>query len=433
MSSLTKFSFWRNSRIVFKKIYPVWEKRSLLTQTVVSESNRSIIDDTEIENLSAWRSVLTSYQDWTPSKSALEIPLEKTEKKIPSIDLRYYDFSKFIDGDWVLLQKVTRNHKKGLERVKLFGPLCRGKLIQTTYGAIQHDLILGLKCGSVVKTHVGIEYLAHFPTLDEYLMYARRHVAPIYPKDAATIVSLLDIRPTSHMLECGTGNGFLSMCLARIVFPMGHLRSIDENPQTIQKARRIIKNFSRGLYLDSISFTTGDVSAIFNKDPPSSPIYDGAVMDVPAPENHLASILPWIHYDRFIVIYLPNITQVLEVVGKIRVDKLALKVVQVLEVEWKPWDCRSSVIRKIDRKKNPANYQDPKDKPKEKSVLYTDFLDDYDDDDDDDDNHYEEEEDNSQGNISESRLPPSDVWVCRPSHHRGPHTGFLIQLRKNSY
>lgn len=54
------------------------------------------------------------------------------------------------------------------------------------------------------------------PTLEEYVVLMKRVPAPTYPKDAQTMVSMLDLAGGSHVLEAGAGSGGLTLYLSRI-------------------------------------------------------------------------------------------------------------------------------------------------------------------------------------------------------------------------
>ena len=53
------------------------------------------------------------------------------------------------------------------------------------------------------------------PTLNEFTELMKRVPTPSYPKDAHTIVSLLDLGGGSHVLESGSGSGGLTLHLSR--------------------------------------------------------------------------------------------------------------------------------------------------------------------------------------------------------------------------
>lgn len=139
-------------------------------------------------------------------------------------------------------------------------------------------------------------------------------------------------------------------------------------------ARKHVQRYSRGRYKDVVTFHLGSVSDLALPDEP----FDGIALDMPDPRPVLPNLLPALRNDRFIVCYLPNMTQVLALLATIR--ELPLMMETCIEAEWKEWEIRATQIR-------------------DKSKLAEGASD--------------------------------EAWVCRPKNHdvRG-HTAFLVKLRK---
>ncbi|CAG8699729.1 24158_t:CDS:2, partial [Dentiscutata erythropus] len=281
-----------------------------------------------------------------------DITLKKTSSKnvasvatlppLPQIPQKYCR-SRFEEGDMVLLRDTQKRIKSS--RVFLIGPLKIGNKKEIPGGILDHSNIIGKSVRDIVKTNKDKSYTIHFPTLDEYVVMIPRLMTPIYPKDASTIVALLDLHPYSRIMEAGTGNGSLTLYLARSLYPTGHLHSIDINRDASIKARGNVARFSRGIYSDYVSFSIGQCSKVLNSMDITLSIYDGVALDMPEPWNELPSIIPRLKIDRYIVCYLPNMTQVLELIKQIKYHKIALATEQVLEIQWRPWNVRATVIR----------------------------------------------------------------------------------------
>ncbi|CAJ0631996.1 5776_t:CDS:2, partial [Entrophospora sp. SA101] len=305
------------------------------------------------------------------------------------------DRSKFIEGDMVILRdqsSLSLSKNNHAPRTILIGPLNKNGKHDTHKGIIYHDSIIGNPPRSRILTHTNKLFTIHFPTLDEYILMYRRHTTPIYPKDANTIIGLLDLHPYSKILESGTGNGFLTLYLARALYPTGTIHTIDINLDYTKKAQKNIRNFSRGLYYDIINFSTGSCSEILkiaddgskkeassealpipplsfsSSASPLSPleIYDGVVLDMPEPWNDLPTIVKQLKIDCFIICYLPNMTQVLNLVKSIKIRSNNERIVKHLI--------------------------------------------------------------NNNNMIPEKAL----AYICRPSHTPTNHTAFLVQLKKIS-
>ena len=94
-----------------------------------------------------------------------------------------------------------------------------GGEFHTHRGAIDHDTVIGLPEGSVVKSTNGDSFLVLRPLLIDYVMSMPRGAQVIYPKDAAQIVHEGDIFPGARVLEAGAGSGALTCSLLRAVGP----------------------------------------------------------------------------------------------------------------------------------------------------------------------------------------------------------------------
>ncbi|CAG8644047.1 7301_t:CDS:2 [Funneliformis mosseae] len=275
-----------------------------------------------------------------------------------------FDRTKFVEGDTVILRDTAKKIKGS--RKSLIGPLTKGAKTENFCGIINHDSIIGISIRSVIKTNKGIV------------------------SDKGNSVALLDLHPYSRILEVGTGNGSLTLYLARAIYPTGHIQTIDCNAENIRKSQKNVKQYFRGIYYDNITFNIGTCSDIFNSLSESA---DGIVLDLPEPWLELPSIIPKLKLDRFIICYLPNMTQVLELIKFIRVKKFKLATEQVLEILWRPWEVRSTVIRS---------------KMDENISFSIDNL------------------------VMENRIPEKALaYVCRPTcDNTTGHTAFLVQLKK---
>lgn len=226
------------------------------------------------------------------------------------------------------------------------GPLCLGGEKGAKEGMISHDSIIGKKPRSLIKINSGI-YMAHFPTLSEYVVNVPRQCTPIYPKDACSIVQMLDLEPGHNVLEAGTGNGSLTLHLARAVAgggdTVGKVDTFDIRREHSRTAQRHVQKFSRGRYDPIVNFHVGSVGDKLVEMMEPQEHFDGIALDMPEPSEQIPKILPYLRNDRFIVCYLPNMTQVLAL-GQF-IEEFPLVMEDCLEVDWKEWEVRSTHIR----------------------------------------------------------------------------------------
>lgn len=121
-------------------------------------------------------------------------------------------------------QMINRNFQYG-DRVQLTD--AKGKLYSITLtpgaewhthkGMLKHDEVVGLPEGSLVKTNQELKFQAFRPLLADYVLSMPRGATIIYPKDAAMILGVADIKPGIRVLEAGVGSGALSISILRAI------------------------------------------------------------------------------------------------------------------------------------------------------------------------------------------------------------------------
>ncbi|NBS62039.1 MAG: tRNA (adenine-N1)-methyltransferase, partial [Microbacteriaceae bacterium] len=137
------------------------------------------------------------------------------------------------------MTNIMRGVFRAGERVQLTGPKGRlntitlraGAVFGTHRGDIKHDDIIGKPDGSVITNQAGVEYLALRPLLTDFVLSMPRGAAIVYPKDAASIVTMGDIFPGARVVEAGVGSGALSMYLLRAVGESGSLTSFERRAE----------------------------------------------------------------------------------------------------------------------------------------------------------------------------------------------------------
>lgn len=229
-------------------------------------------------------------------------------------------------GEWVLLKDA-----KG--RAYLLR-LREGGVFSHHRGTVSHEAIREAGPGGRVYTHLGEGLSVHRPSLEEYVLHMRRAATPTYPKDAAAMVMLLDLFPGARVLEAGTGSGGLTLFLARAVGQEGRVVSYEKRPHHLRQAQENVRAFSR---LDNVDFILGSLE---EAELPEEG-FDGVALDLMEPWTVLEKAVRALRTDRFLVAYLPNLTQVLELVQ--RAEGLPLVLEKVLEVQHRTWEIRPPV------------------------------------------------------------------------------------------
>ncbi|GAB0135224.1 hypothetical protein EsDP_00003570 [Epichloe bromicola] len=215
--------------------------------------------------------------------------------------------------------------QQGLKYPKwhLTAPLRPSGTIKLSYGAsLPAADLIGKKLLDLVHDSKGNRVVLQEPTLSSYVVNSERHATPIYPHDANTIVSLLDLNPSRpgeedhddhqghgtpvfEIFEAGTGMGSLTLHIARAIHAanpplppsLRHdiceakfrpesnpsltradlnpdaeealdlyrasrravLHTLDQKPKHTHAAYRLIRNFRRAQYLPSIDFHIGSI------------------------------------------------------------------------------------------------------------------------------------------------------------------------------
>lgn len=232
-------------------------------------------------------------------------------------------------GDWALLQdRRGRNYLLRLEPEARF---------DSQRGSITHAQILGAGFGGAVSTAQGERFTVHGPTLEDYVLNMPREATPAYPKDAATMAFLLDLAPGMRVLEAGSGSGGLTLYLARAVGPGGQVLSYESRPRHLERARRNLAVFEDW---GNVTWLEADLGAV---DKLVDDSLDGIALDLMEPWTVLRAVTPALKPDRFLVTYLPNITQVTALLEHVQNTELPYLHERTVEVQHREWDIRPPV------------------------------------------------------------------------------------------
>ncbi len=122
-------------------------------------------------------------------------------------------------GDRVQLTDAKRRHYTVV--------LQQDEQFHSHKGIIEHNDIVGMDEGSVIKSTLGSDFLLFRHLMVDHVLSMPRGAAVIYPKDSAQILVEGDIFMGARVLEAGAGSGALSMTLLRAVGPEGHVFSYE--------------------------------------------------------------------------------------------------------------------------------------------------------------------------------------------------------------
>lgn len=141
-------------------------------------------------------------------------------------------------------------------------------------------------------------------------------------------------RPGDAGPRAGTGSGGLTLFLARAVGEKGLVESYEARPHHLAQAERNVRAFWQ---VENVRFHLGKLEEAELEEA----AYDGVALDLMEPWKALEKAALALKPDRFLVAYLPNITQVLELVRAAEAHPFRLE--RVLEVGWREWEVRLPV------------------------------------------------------------------------------------------
>lgn len=137
-----------------------------------------------------------------------------------------------------------------------------GEYLQTHYGMIAFDDVIGVSFGTQVRTHLGHGVYVLPPNIDDIVKHLHRETQIIFPKDLGYIVMKMSIMPGVKVIEAGSGSGALTMLLAMLVGEDGHVFSYERKSKMQALA---IRNIRRIGMEHRVSFIERDISAGFDQ------------------------------------------------------------------------------------------------------------------------------------------------------------------------
>ncbi|AQT79778.1 SAM-dependent methyltransferase [Mycolicibacterium litorale] len=213
-------------------------------------------------------------------------------------------------GPFVVGDRVQLTDAKGRHYTMVLTP---GAEFHTHRGAIEHDTVIGLPEGSVVKSTSGDAFLVLRPLLIDYVLSMPRGAQVIYPKDAAQIVHEADIFPGARVLEAGAGSGALTCSLLRAVGPTGQVISYEVRDDHAVHAQRNVATFF-GEVPDNWQLIIGDIvdSTL------AEASVDRVVLDMLAPWEVLDTVARLLIPGGVLMVYVATVTQLSKTVEALR-------------------------------------------------------------------------------------------------------------------
>jgi tRNA (adenine57-N1/adenine58-N1)-methyltransferase len=211
-----------------------------------------------------------------------------------------------------------------------------GARLQTRYGEVNFDALIGLPYGTPFKTHLGHAMLVLTPSLDDVFTHIKRETQIIYPKDLGYIALKLGLRQGVQAIEAGSGSGALTALLALMVGDAGHVYSYERRPGNIQQARQNVKR----LDLDHrVTFIERDIQTGFDQ----AGVH-ALFLDLPNPQAYLDIAWKALQLGGFFGAIVPTVNQLMDLLatlyrgpwGMVQAEELLLRRWKTLPARIRP-------------------------------------------------------------------------------------------------
>ncbi|XP_071794717.1 tRNA (adenine(58)-N(1))-methyltransferase, mitochondrial-like [Asterias amurensis] len=318
-----------------------------------------------------------------------------------------------IDGEMVIA--LRENFKRHEFLCRMFRLDAQNRF-RCKYGVILHADIVGHQAGRTFSTDLDIDIMIRRPTLEEFVLYMRRTPVISYPKDCCTMLMMIDASPGDVILEAGTGSGAMTLFLSRAVGERGRVHSFEAREVHQKRAMKNINQWRSSWNVchpehhwpQNVSFHLGKLESRC-KDLGPSLLVDGAVIDMERPYAAIPTLAERLKPGKSAVIYVANITQIIDIAEFLRVNEYPLTMERVLDVTHKAW-----VVNQA-RRHSGTSLSDPRLTVDPNSSDQSDG----------EDEGYNPLRQKTQ--YIEDDVPK---YIARPHNNQFGHTAFLVSLRK---
>ncbi|XP_061824439.1 tRNA (adenine(58)-N(1))-methyltransferase, mitochondrial isoform X1 [Nerophis lumbriciformis] len=299
--------------------------------------------------------------------------------------------------------------KKHAEFRKMF-QLQTGARLNSNLGVVLHDDIAGHPAGHFQKSNRGFPIFIRRASLDEYVLSMKRGPAICYPKDANTMLMMMDVTEGDCVLESGTGSGAMSLFLSRAVGSIGSVLSIDVRQDHLKQAMlnyqrwRASWRARRGEdWPDNVQFHNADLCTAMSL--LAGQAFNAVALDLLNPHLVLPTVISHLHPGGVCAVYLANITQVIDLLEGIRCSALPLLCERIFEIPFRDWLVA------------PALHKDGQYCLRKAAVSKKDQK--------------EEDTSDQAGQVAEEHPAFGSIpYIARPHPAQFNHTAFLVKLRK---
>ncbi|KAG2471790.1 MAG: tRNA methyltransferase complex GCD14 subunit [Nitrosopumilales archaeon] len=135
------------------------------------------------------------------------------------------------------------NTKKWLAKIS------KGKQLHTHIGIISHSDAIGKEYGSRIITNKSKYVYVLEPTIHDFIMKIQHATQIVYPKDLGYIAARVGLESGQKVVEIGTGSGSMTIFLASILKPRGHVYTFDVSNEFMKIAQKNIEKAKMTKYV----------------------------------------------------------------------------------------------------------------------------------------------------------------------------------------
>ncbi|XP_030574144.1 tRNA (adenine(58)-N(1))-methyltransferase, mitochondrial [Archocentrus centrarchus] len=311
---------------------------------------------------------------------------------------------------------VAEYRKKRWSEFRKMFQLQTGARLPSNWGVILHNDIAGQPAGQFLKTNRGVPIFIRRASLEDYVLFMKRGPAIAYPKDAASMLMMMDVTEGDCVLESGSGSGAMSLFLSRAVGSKGSVLSVEVREDHYRRAKLNYKHWRTAWSLrrgeewpDNVQFHNADLCTA------SSLLagrgFHAVALDLINPHLVLPTVIPHLHPGAVCTIYLANITQVTDLLEGIRCSALPLLCERIIELPLREWVVAPALQKNGQYCNRKAQMLD--ENPSQEAEA-------------------SDESDKDELTTEESANPAfgSIPYIARPHPEQMSHTAFLVKLRK---
>jgi len=188
--------------------------------------------------------------------------------------------------------------------------------VNTYLGVINTKDIKKAKQGDIITTSAGRKIIVLEASFIDKFENIKRGPQIITLKDAGIISAFTGISSGYKVLEAGSGSGALTLYLANLVKPNGKVYSYEKRKNFIKIAEENVKMFGLSKYVKFKNKSTHEGIAEKN--------IDVIIFDMPDPWVSLKHAEKALKIGGFLVCYLPNLSQVKELLKNAKGTSLKL-------------------------------------------------------------------------------------------------------------